>query len=239
MDDPGQLNFKVCIQVFGGKYKPLEYLLMIKKSSVHLLEKQLNLAFVPEITARGNVCMAESLEVRSEFRTMFSNPQLRNFLYAILHSTIYQSERRSQLQVNFSRFHFPGKTEDFWNLESLGEILIRLHAAGFFEKLSLETGFPVTGSNVIEPSEFRLEAETHRLWINKEQYFSNVPAQLWHYKTGGMQPLLRWFEVQSGHYLRNEDIYELRTLTSFLTETVSTSKKIDGILSCYSSADKS
>ncbi len=230
MDDPKEINFTVYLQVYGGTKRPPAYLLTIDRSSVHLLAKQLNLAYVPEIVPRGNVCMAENLEVRPEFRTVFSNVHLRNFLYAILHSSIFETERNSHSQVDFSQFHFNGNPEVFWKLERLGEMLIRMHSRGLSGNFNFETEFPVAGSNVIEPSEYRYECESQKLWINKKQFFYKVPTLAWDYKIAGILPLQQWFEDYSGHHLNDDKITGLRTLIALIAETFMVSGVVNDTL---------
>jgi hypothetical protein len=239
MENPGYITFKVYLQVYGGRNKPLEYQLIIKSTSVHALAKHLNLAFVPEIIPQGNVCMAENLEVRPEFRQTISKAHLRNFLYALLHSSIYETARKTLLQCDFSGFYFPGKAEDFWTLVNHGENLIWLHATGISGSFGLEAEFSEDVSFMIDPSKIRYEAESQKIWINNQQYFSNVPAHVWEYKTGGLQPLPQWLLMRAGHDLKNEEFKEFRALISLIRETNSLSRKIDAVFKFFPSPGNS
>jgi len=239
MNAPEHIIFKVYLQVYGGKHKPLEYQLFIKSTTVHLLAKHLNLAYIPEINPQGNVCMAENLEVRPEFRQSISNVHLRNFFYAILHSSMYGTARKTLLQFDFPWFHFPGEKEDFWMLVSYGENLIRLHATGISGSFGLETEFPEMGSFIIDPSEIRFDAKSQKLWINNHQYFSNVPAHVWAYRIGGCHPLHQWLVMHAGHDLKDKARTEFRALTSYIRETNYLSQKIDTVLKYFPSSGNS
>lgn len=239
MNAPGYITFKVFLQVYGGKHKPLECQLLIKSTVVHLLAKHLDLAFIPEINPQGNVCMAENPEVRPEFRHSISNVHLRNYLCAILHSSKYKTERKTLLQFDFSLFYFPGNTEDFWKLVSHGETLVRLHATGIPESVFLEAELPENDNILINPSEIRFDAKSQKMWINKQQFFSKVPAHVWKYKIGGFQPLSQWLVMHAGHDLKNEEVTELRTLISYIKETNSIGKKIDTVFGFVPSSGNS
>jgi hypothetical protein len=231
MDSPGYITFKVYLQVYGGKNKPVEYQLTVENTWAHALAMHLNLAFVAEINPQGNVCMAENLEVRPEFRQTISRGHLKNFLYAILHSSMYEAARTTLLQIDFSGYHFSGKAEDFWMLVSYGENLIRLHATGISGSFGLEEKFSERGSFVIDPSEIRFEPESQKLWINNQQYLPHVRAHVWEYKTGGIRPLHQWLVNRRGQLLKDEDITQFRALISLITETIGFSQKIDEVLS--------
>jgi hypothetical protein len=221
------------------KNKPLEYLLKINSATVDALAKYLKLAYTPEILPRGNVCMAENLEVRPEFRHTFTGVNLKNFLYAILHSSSFEASRTTHLHCDFTQCCFPANTDDFWKLADYGETLIRLHATGISGSFTLESIFPENGNNIIEPSSILFEAESQKIWINKRQYFQNIPAHVWEYRTGGTQLLRQWIEIRSGQKLKSYDIGEFIRLTEFIQETMRISKKIDDILKFSPSPGKS
>ncbi len=62
---------------------------------VDAMAKQLGLTFVPEKEADGNVCLANSSEVRNEFKETFAPIDLLDYIYAVLHSPTYEKNTKS------------------------------------------------------------------------------------------------------------------------------------------------
>lgn len=91
------------------------------------IEKKLGLAFVSENEDDGNVCMANSPEVRDEFKEGFSAKDLFNFLYAVLHSPHYLEKYRDFSKNDFFTVPYPNNQKRFWKLARLGAQLRQLH----------------------------------------------------------------------------------------------------------------
>ncbi len=90
------------------------------------IEEQLGLTFVAEPFDEGNVCMANSPEVRDDYRGTFTPNDLRDYIYAVLHSTSYREKYKESSKIDFSSISYPKDVRGFWSLVDLGRGLQQL-----------------------------------------------------------------------------------------------------------------
>ena len=200
------------------------------------IAKNLDLSFVPEKEIGGNVCMANSEEVRDDFKTSFAPIDLLDYIYAVLHSPEYREKYKEFLKIDFPRVPYPKDSEKFWKLVELGRQIRQLH---LLESPLLEkriTGYPEDGDNIItrkitktSPG-YEPDSETHgKVWINDQQYFDNVPLIAWEFYIGGYQPAQKWLKDRKGRELSFEDILHYQKMIMALTETDRLMKEIDKV----------
>ena len=200
------------------------------------IAKNLGLSFVPEKEVGGNLCMANSEEVRDDFRTTFAPIDLLDYIYAVLHSPEYREKYKEFLKIDFPRVPYPEDPEKFWKLVELGGQIRQLH---LLESPLLEkriTGYPEDGDNIItrkitktSPG-YEPDSETHgKVWINEQQYFDNVPLVAWEFYIGGYQPAQKWLKDRKGRELSFEDILHYQKMIVALTETDRLMKEIDEV----------
>jgi hypothetical protein len=58
-----------------------------------------------------------------------------------------------------------------------------------------------------------------RVYINKEQYFEDVPKLAWEFYIGGYQPAQKWLKDRRGRTLSWEDISHYQRIVKILAET--------------------
>jgi len=95
-------------------------------SIIKKIEENLGLNFVARPYDEGNVCMANSPEIRDDYKATFSSIDLWNYIYAVLHSKSYREKHKHFLKIDFSRVHYPKDVQGFWNLVDLGGQLQQL-----------------------------------------------------------------------------------------------------------------
>ncbi len=199
------------------------------------IEKSLGLTFVPE-NPEANVCMANSDEVRSDYRTTFAPIDLLDYIYAVLHSPEYREKYKEFLKIDFPRVPYPQDADKFWELVELGSKIRELH---LLESPLLEqriTGYPEDGDNIItrkitktSPG-YEPDSNTHgKVWINDQQYFDNVPLIAWEFYIGGYQPAQKWLKDRKGRELSYEDISHYQKMIVALFETDRLMKEIDEV----------
>jgi hypothetical protein len=71
---------------------------------------------------------------------------------------------------------------------------------------------------------------THYPYINKTQYFGNVPEDAWKFYIGGYQPAQKWLKDRKGRVLTNEEIEHYQKIIVSLVETGRVMLEIDEIL---------
>jgi hypothetical protein len=88
-----------------------------------------------------------------------------------------------------------------------------------------ETKFDVIGNNVVE----KIKYESRKVYINKNQYFENIPKDAWNFYIGGYQPAQKWLKDRKGRALGYEDILHYQKIIKVLVETDKIMKAIDEI----------
>ena len=154
--------------------------------------------------------------------------QVFDYIYAVLHSPTYREKYKEFLKSDFPRIPYPKDEKQFEVLVEQGSYLRQLH---LLEHADCDTGgvsYPVGGSHIVEQKGFpRLEGG--KVYINKEQYFENVPEIAWDFYIGGYQPAQKWLKDRKGRSLTMEDITHYGRIISTLTKTHEVMQKIDEV----------
>jgi len=146
----------------------------------------------------------------------------------------YRSKYNEFLKINYPRVPYPETKGMFFNIVKLGREIREIH---LFESPKLEnyiTEYPKGGSNEItrkiNKDDWDIidnEKEVGRIWINDEQYFDNIPLEIWGFYIGGYQPAQKWLKDRKGMELGFEDIIHYQKIIVALFETNQLMKKID------------
>ncbi len=91
------------------------------------IEEKLKLSFVSEKEEDSNVCMANSPEVRDEYKDSFVAKDLLNYMYAVLHLPRYLEKYKDLSKIDILQVPYPNNLIRFWKLVGLGAHLRRLH----------------------------------------------------------------------------------------------------------------
>lgn len=175
----------------------------------------LGLSFVPEKETEGNVCMADSEEVRPEYRQTFAPIDILDYIYAVLHSPTYRETYKEFLKIDFPRVPYPKDAQTFWALVALGSQLRQIHLLESPVVEKYVTQYPMDGDNVIR----KVKYEAGNVYINETQYFANVPPVAWEFHIGGYQPAQKWLKDRKGRELGFEDILHYQKIIVALVET--------------------
>ncbi len=89
--------------------------------------------------------------------------------------------------------------------------------------IETEVTFPEKGSNEVETVKY----ENEKVWINKTQYFENVPETAWNFHIGGYQVLQKWLKDRKGRTLSFDDLEHYAKVVSALSQTIELMEKID------------
>jgi hypothetical protein len=101
-----------------------------------------------------------------------------------------------------------------------------------------KASFPVTGSNEITMQKYlpTLSAgqtggqasENGKVFINKTQYFDNVPLEAWDFYIGGYQPAQKWLKDRKVRTLSFDEIEHYRKIITVLSVTLDLQRQVDG-----------
>lgn len=148
--------------------------------------------------------------------------ELLAYIYAVLHSPSYRERYKEFLKVDFPRIPLPTSESEFVRLAQIGQQLIDLHMMRNTQSWKCDTTFPEPGSQQID----MLKWKDKQVWINKQQYFGNVPEEVWDFYIGGYQPAQKWLKDRKGRTLVFDDIKHYLYIIHALAETIKLMQKI-------------
>jgi type I restriction-modification system DNA methylase subunit len=150
-----------------------------------------------------------------------------DYIYAILHSPKYREEYKELLKIDFPRVPYPKNTKSFKELTKFGAELCSLHLLESLKVNQFITTYPVAGSNNIE----KLTYSGGKVFINKDQYFGNIPKLAWNFYIGGYQPAQKWLKDRKDRTLTNSELEHYQKIIVALTETHRLMQEIDKVSS--------
>ncbi len=142
-----------------------------------------------------------------------------DYIYGVLHSPTYRERYKEFLKVDFPRIPYPQDAAAFEHFRRYGEQLRRLHLMQTMP--SMTATFPIDGDSVVEQVVYD-EGELHRaprVYINKTQYFDNVPREAWEMYIGGYQPAQKWLKDRKERALSFDDIQHYCRIIGILYDT--------------------
>jgi len=158
--------------------------------------------------------------------------QIFDYIYGVLHTPSYREKYKEFLKIDFPRIPYPENKEDFERIVSIGNKLRKMH---LMEEIPPQaTSFDIEGDNAV--SEIRFEKEipdqvgddiSGKVYINKAQYFANVPELAWNFYIGGYQPAQKWLKDRKNRTLTYDDISHYRKIIAILIETHSLMQELD------------
>ncbi len=101
------------------------------------------------------------------------------------------------------------------------------------------TTFPVEGDNAVTKvgEKGKMLAEVKdckgRLYINKNQYFDNLPEEVWNFHIGGYQVCHKWLKDRKGRKLSADDIAHYQKIVVALNETIRLMAEIDKTIAAH------
>lgn len=103
--------------------------LVIDKKLINQISEKLKLAFIKDEGKgrTGEVCFANSPEVRPEFRLTFTTNDILDYVYAVIYSNEHKKDLGKYLKMDLEGIPIPSDTDIFWNLAALGKKLIKIH----------------------------------------------------------------------------------------------------------------
>lgn len=147
--------------------------------------------------------------------------EIFDYIYAILHSPLYCEKYLEFLKIDFPRIPIPTQNE-FDCLVPLGTQLRELHLMKSPVIDEYETTFPVAGDCMVD----KIKYDACKVWINKTQYFGNVPELAWNFFIGGYQPAQKWLKDRKGRQLSDQDLVHYQRIIKILLETDRIMKEI-------------
>lgn len=195
----------------------------------------LNLDIVQRIS---QILKLEFANEKESSHSTFAPIDIVDYFYSILHSPNYRSTYKEFLKTDFPRIPYPTDADKFWKLVALGKELREIHLMESPKVEAYITGYPEDGDNIVtrkmtsKSPGFELTDEkkkTGKVWINDNQYFSDVPEVAWNFYIGGYQPAQKWLKDRTDRELSYDDILHYQKIIVALTETDRIMGEIDEV----------
>ena len=161
--------------------------------------------------------------IDAKYKHPYSPEDILGYVYAVLHSSTYRETYLDFLKIDFPRIPFVNQCKTFEALSALGWELIQAH---LLKSIPQELNVAVT------KGDFKVEKPTYdpqheRLRINKTQYFSPVPRDVWAFHIGGYQVLDKHLKSRTGRTLSLDEIENVQNVVNVLRFTIDQMKRID------------
>ncbi len=141
----------------------------------------------------------------------------------MLHSPTYRAKYLEFPKSDFPCIPFVDNSKTFEALSALGWELVQAHLLKSVpQKLKVD----------ISRGNFKVEkptciAQSQRLNINKTQYFTPVPQDVWDFHIGGYQVLNQYLKARKGRTLSLDEIENVQNLVNVLRFTIDQMQRID------------
>ena len=136
-----------------------------------------------------------------------------DYIYGVLHSPSYREKYREFLKIDFPRIPYPENKDKFEHYRKYGEQLRKLHLMTDIPPSSVT--FPIGGDCVVDKPVYN----NGRVYINKTQYFDNVPQSAWEFYVGGYQPAQKYLKDRKGRTLSVNEVEHYERIMIILLET--------------------
>jgi len=149
------------------------------------------------------------------------------YIYAVLYSNIYRTKYAEFLKIDFPRIPFTKNYNLFREMGKFGERLVNLHLLKSIELEHPLCKFQGQGDSRVE--KIKYDEKEKRIYFNEEQYFEEVPQEIWQYQIGGYQVCRKWLKDRKSRCLSLEDIKHYCKMVTALQKTIEIQKEIDNI----------
>jgi len=170
----------------------------------------LNTEIVEQI---ANKLGLEFTDEKEETKNTFAPIDILDYIYAVLHSPAYREKYKEFLKIDFPRVPYPKNKATFWQLVKAGGEIRQIHLLENPKTEEYITSYPIDGNNTVTTKIGKQdwvltdkETGIGRIWINKEQYFDNIPLKAWEFYIGGYQPAQKWLKDRKKRTLNYDDI---------------------------------
>lgn len=193
----------------------------------------------------ANIAKAVSLiftNEKSDTDGTFAPIDILDYIYAVLHSSVYRETYKEFLKIDFPRIPYPNDADNFWQLVELGRELRQIHLLKSPRLVShiktLNLRYPIDGDNSVTrkltatSGDFEHDNNDEtigKVWINDNQHFTNVPLMAWEFYIGGYQPAQKWLKDRRDRMLDHKDIQHYINIIASLSLTIELMQQIDKV----------
>ncbi len=194
-------------------------------------QRKLNLSQKPyaSMCKAASIDPADQAKPDDDFRSVTgdgrpSEVKIFDYIYGVLYSPAYRETFAEFLKMDFPRIPYPPSQEVFTLISEKGEQLRRLH---LMEPAAVGKTFsPYLGDGDDIVARGYPDFVGGKVYVNKDQYFADVPEVAWNFYIGGYEPAQKWLKDRRGHTLSWDDICHYQKIVKILTETYAIMQEI-------------
>lgn len=158
-----------------------------------------------------------------DLKKTFAPEDVFHYAYAIFHSPTYRTRYAEFLKIDFPRLPLTSDKKLFAKLVTKGKELVEFHLLKSSKVDDFITTYPEIGENKVE----KVAYANGKVHINNQQYFGELPEEVWKFKVGGYQVCEKWLKDRKGRVLSGDDIAHYQRVVVSLKETIRLMKEID------------
>lgn len=155
------------------------------------------------------------------------------YAYAIFHSPTYRQRYAEFLKIDFPRLPLTKNDQLFNDLANQGEQLVNLHLLKSEKLKNLITTYKGEGNHQV--TQVTYNDQLQRVYINPQNYFTDIPKHIWEFKIGGYQVLEKWLKDRknANRALSPEDIIHYQKIVVALQQTLNIMTEIDQLIPSF------
>ncbi len=199
---------------------------------IEIIEKQLKEQDInvdnEEFVKIDNFSTEFSNFAKEKYKTKYSPEQILGYIYAILHSPTYRNKYVDFLKIDFPRIPFCENKKDFEELAKIGEELYKLHLKPNEVEETITVNYDgEIEKDVVETVKYQEIENKKRIYINKTNFFENIPEHIFEFQIGGYKVIDKYLKERKGKKLEIQEIKHFKNIVNVLNYTINTMNKID------------
>ncbi|MDM8541378.1 N-6 DNA methylase [Desulfococcaceae bacterium HSG9] len=188
-------------------------------------------AFTVEQSHSANFTTKFQNFIKAKYHPHTPTPeQILGYIYAVMYCPVYRRTFLEFLKIDFPRIPFTDDFNSFKAFSDLGAELIEHH---LMKKPypDNQVSFPLEGNDVVERVRFVQDKNmlTGNLFINKKQYFGDIPIHVWEFYIGGYKVLDKWLKSRKGRVLTYQEKEHFKKIVNILNFTDKCMYKIEKV----------
>lgn len=152
-----------------------------------------------------------------------------DYCYGILSSNTYRLKYAQLLSIDFPRVPAPVDSSFFHQVVEIGASLRMLHLMERPIENKLCIAFIGDGDSVISG----LRYTDNCVFINRNQYFSNIREDLWDFCFAGYHGLQKWFKDRRQQKLSNTNVQHVINVFNIFDQSQIQMSRMDDLLALY------
>ncbi|MCO5229525.1 MAG: hypothetical protein M9958_00075 [Chitinophagales bacterium] len=169
----------------------------ISNLNPHIIEqfsKILALEYLEKAPPEGNLCFAQNIEIRDEFRTYFSSIDIIDYTLNCMNSQL----KNQQTPL----IYFPEDEYTFWQKVQAGK---KLRTIQQLENIDVDHNFFPIG-DLTQIIIQKIDYNNEQIFINDKSFLSKISEWEWSFQIGQLKPIQKYLKDKIGSSINMEEI---------------------------------